>query len=146
MRWVGVRYEKHGESLIQKRVLAWAFLIQKKVLHLEKQFKSAVIFSPLGSLKWRWLKFVFCKGIAYMNAAQIFAKCVLIFFLGQWDTVLLGVCVCVYTHVLIEGTKQCSFWVNDTRNKSCLGFLIEFNQLSYNSKWRIGIQVRRGNS
>lgn len=63
-------------------------LSRKKVVHLEQQFKSAVIFSPLGSLKWLWLEFVFREGIAYINAAQIFAKCVLIFFFGQWNTVL----------------------------------------------------------
>ena len=70
-----------------------------------------MIFSPLGPLKW--LEFVFHKGTAYINATLIFSKCALLFILGQWKTVLLGVCVCVcvcayvhaHTHVLKEGTK-----------------------------------------
>ena len=120
------------------------FIQKKKVIHLEQQFESAVIFSPLGFLKWLWLEFVFREGIAYINAAQIFAKCVLIFFFGQWNTVLqkcvcVCVCVCVCTNVLREETEQYSFWLNDTRNTSHLGFLIQFSQVPYNSKWRIGI-------
>ena len=93
--------------MIQKSI-GLGVLSRKKVLHLEQQFESAVVFCPLGSLKWIGLEFVFCEGIAYINAAQIFAKCVLIFFFGQWNSaveVCVCVCVCVYTHVLREETK-----------------------------------------
>ena len=88
MRWVGLRYEKQREKVWYKRALAWGFYLEKKVLHLEQQFESAVVFCPLGSLKGLWLEFVFREEIAYINAAQIFATCVLIFFFGQWNTVL----------------------------------------------------------
>lgn len=88
------------EKVCAKRALSCIF-IEKSCPILKSRFFffNVMILSPLGPLKLLWLIFDFHKRIAYINATQMYAVCELIFFLGQWNTVLLG-CVCVCTHTL----------------------------------------------